>query len=552
MFSYAKKHDNVCCVVLTVVVVLVILAFLFIGSHTDHNYECNYDSRSYHLPYFRPIDSFIYGTGADEPYSRGVDVFKGWKENPKPKFISDTICDEAIDYSDLAPHDPVTNLFWVHGQFLVHTFALALNNEEEEDRVFQDLPDFIGIRPSISTLDVNGHRQQVNHVTSYIDMSVIYGSIEEVANKLRVNDGSGRLKMSASPFHDGGLLWIESESDRFVSGDIRANENVLLTSYHTMWNREHNWWCDRIKHDHHDWSGDKIYNTARHILMGEMQAITYREWLPILIGSKDLFGRKACYNPKCHVSVRNEVATAFLRIGHTLVTDTIEARDINGYLCPINENRTLTLFEAFDQTSVGGSIWKYDIDTYLLGGMKQQAEQLDPKVNNDLRGNIFDLAAMNLARGRDHELPSFQKMFETIKKKPFSHIDQLTDSFYVKQRIIQVYGKHERYDQGYRDYHVNHHSQQESGYCDYFEPIDLWIGAISEKKLPGALMGEIGSRAIMEQFNNMRNCDPYFYLWDPVVEHYLDEIHNTRLSKIILRNTNIPSSVIKPNAFKFY
>jgi hypothetical protein len=549
--GYFKKHDSACCVILTVILVIVILTLLFLGSHTDHDHGCNYESRPDHIPYYRPIDSSIYGTPPEDPYSRGIKQFKNWKETPKPKFISDSICDESIDYSDLAPHDPVTNLYWVHGQFLVHTFALALNNDQE-DRIFKDLPDFVGIHPSIETLDANGHRQQVNHVSPYMDMSVIYGSTEEVAHHLRANDGSGKLKMVSSPYHDGLLLKLDSETQQYKSGDIRVNENVLLAAYHTLWNREHNWWCDRLKHEHHDWSGDKIYHTARHIVAGELQAITYREWLPILIGTKDLFGRKACYDPKCYVTVRNEVATAFLRIGHTLVTDTIEARDIDHYFCPVIENRTLTLLEAFEQTSVGGSLWKYDIDTYILGGIKQQAEQLDPKVNNDLRGNIFDLAAMNLARGRNHELPSYQKMYEAVKKEPFSNINQLTDSFYVKQRLIHVYGKHEYYDQGYRDYHVNHHYQQEDGRCDYFEPIDLWIAAISEKKLPGALMGEIGARAIMEQFDNMRNCDPYFYLWDPVVEHYLDEIHNTRLSKIIIRNTKIPNSVVKPNAFKFY
>ena len=56
----------------------------------------------------------------------------------------------------------------------------------------------------------------------------------------------------------------------------------------------------------------------------------------------------------------------------------------------------------------------------------------------------------------------------------------------------------------------------------------------------------------MDQFVILRDCDPYFYLWDDVVLEYLPEIHNTRLSKIIKRNTGIPKSLIKPNAFRFY
>ena len=66
----------------------------------------------------------------------------------------------------------------------------------------------------------------------------------------------------------------------FLGGDERANENVLLSSVHSLFLREHNRLVEQLEQQNPEWDGDTLYQEARRIVEAEMQAITYNEFLP--------------------------------------------------------------------------------------------------------------------------------------------------------------------------------------------------------------------------------------------------------------------------------
>ena len=68
----------------------------------------------------------------------------------------------------------------------------------------------------------------------------------------------------------------------FVAGDIRANENVLLTAFHTLFVREHNRLCDELVLENPTWSDEELYQYARKMVGGFLQSISYQEWLPAM------------------------------------------------------------------------------------------------------------------------------------------------------------------------------------------------------------------------------------------------------------------------------
>lgn len=80
----------------------------------------------------------------------------------------------------------------------------------------------------------------MNSITHWVDGSNVYGSDEEVANRLRTfKDGKLRVQEhNLLPLKEGDPYGLPD------AGDIRAAENLLLMSYHTIFVREHNRMCD--------------------------------------------------------------------------------------------------------------------------------------------------------------------------------------------------------------------------------------------------------------------------------------------------------------------
>ncbi len=95
---------------------------------------------------------------------------------------------------------------------------------------------------------------------------------------------SGRLAIG-----DDGLL-LQTGATSVLAGDVRAAENVALTSLHTLFAREHNRWVDSLERDHPDWSSDELFHAARMRVEAEVQTITYSDFLPILVGEQAIAG----------------------------------------------------------------------------------------------------------------------------------------------------------------------------------------------------------------------------------------------------------------------
>ena len=106
-----------------------------------------------------------------------------------------------------------------------------------------------------------------------------------------------------------------------VAGDHRVNTHPQLAVTHTVWHREHNRIANRLAGLNPNWSDETLFQEARRIVIAEIQHITYKEWLPILLGKKytravglavgSTYSRN--YNSEDDPAVSNEVATAALR-----------------------------------------------------------------------------------------------------------------------------------------------------------------------------------------------------------------------------------------------
>src|SRR5262249_52758026 len=112
--------------------------------------------------------------------------------------------------------------------------------------------------------------QQINAVTSYLDLSNVYGSTQVVADALRAFSG-GQLKTSPGTmcrynhlpsFTQDELNALNMANDAhavpnnqlFAAGDVRANENVELTALQTLFVRNHNHIAAELQKEHPTWT----------------------------------------------------------------------------------------------------------------------------------------------------------------------------------------------------------------------------------------------------------------------------------------------------------
>src|SRR5262245_33154229 len=313
---------------------------------------------------FRSIDGT--GTNANNPlwgsagvtlrrtapaaYADGIDdPVVGSPARPSPRVISNTIVAQTTEervFSDRL----MSAMIYGWGQFLDHDLDLTTGANPAEPfniQVPADDPVFTGDIPfnRSTSVYVNGVRQQPNQITAFIDASMVYGSSEAVASALRTHSG-GLLKTSPGnllPFnnldyftqaeldalHMGNDTHAVPDSELFAAGDIRANENIELTSLHTLFVREHNRLAGLIEAANPGMSDEGIYQRARAIVGAELQVITYNQWIPTLLGAGALpsyGGYKASVNP----GIANEFSAALFRLGHSMLGDDVEFLDSNG------------------------------------------------------------------------------------------------------------------------------------------------------------------------------------------------------------------------------
>lgn len=421
----------------------------------------------------------------------------------------------------------VSDFVWQWGQFLDHDIDLTgPTNPAEPFNIPVPVGDpffdpggtgnqFIPLDRSVFVM-LQGVRQQMNQITAYIDASNVYGSDPVRAAALRTLDGTGRLTTSAGrllPFNTDGLPNMpNSHADFFLAGDVRANEQVGLTALHTLFVREHNRWAVWFRRDHR-LSGDQIYERARAIVAAEMQAITYNAFLPILLGPNALSAYTG-YDPTVNAGIANVFSTAAYRFGHSMVSPVLLRLKRNGKPIPAGH---LLLREAFFAPE---EIRRHGIEPLLRGLAAQAAQRLDTMVVDGLRNFLFgppgaggfDLAAMNIQRGRDHGLPGYNQVRIEFGLAPVDDFGDLNPDPVVQEQLQRVY--------------------------DTVDDLDLWVGGLAEEPIDGALVGETFFAILTDQFERLRDGDRFWY------QHYLPPswvqvVESRTLATIIRDNTAI-------------
>ena len=386
----------------------------------------------------------------------------------------------------------------------------------------------------------------------------------------------------------------------YIAGDGRGNENFGLTAVHHVFHSEHNRQVDEMKQTilasgelafinewlvapitegdlatatpaALSWDGERLFQAAKFATEMQYQHLAFEEFgrrvQPqiagfVANGSADIDG-----------SILAEFAHVVYRFGHSMLTENVHTMDPNG----VNTSTDLiTAFlnpVAFDQD---GALTSDQAAGAVVRGMSRETgANIDEFITSALRDNLvglpLDLAALNIARGRDTGVPSLnaarEQFFAATGNEWLRPYDNWLDyAANLKNpasivNFIASYGTHETVVNAVTvddkraaataivlggegapadrlDY-VNGTGAW-AGVETGINNVEFWIGGLAEAIMPfGGMLGSSFGFVFQHQMEVLQNGDRFYYLARTAGMNMLAELENNSFASIIMRNTDI-------------
>nr|WP_083466977.1 peroxidase family protein [Kibdelosporangium sp. MJ126-NF4]CEL20263.1 Peroxinectin [Kibdelosporangium sp. MJ126-NF4]CTQ97489.1 Peroxinectin (EC 1.11.1.7) [Kibdelosporangium sp. MJ126-NF4] len=465
-------------------------------------------------------------------------------------------------------------------------------------------------------------RQQINTVSSYIDGFTVYGGTAQRLEWLRegpvdgnmANNGAkllmangtlprrdARGNVSTAPPMDANGRLQATPGRAMVAGDVRANENWGLTATQTLFALEHNRIVDRLPNT---LSQQDKFEIARRIVGAEQQYITYNEFLPALGVTLSPYNG---YRSTVNASLSNEFAVVGYR-AHSMIHGEFEpSAPVGRYTAEQLERFEAAGIEVEDEGDEVALVVPLNVAFFnpdllaevgigpMLKGIGGEAEyRNDEQIDNQLRSVLFqvpvpgnpgcldgpelpqcfrgvtDLGAIDIARARDHGLPTYNDLRRAYGLAPrfgFTAITGESTSQFPRDpeidpanaindpdildfvRLNDIRGRDIRLGSPAADSHAVTATRRSSlaarlsaTYGGNVNSLDAFTGMIAERHASGREFGELQNAIWRKQFENLRDGDRFFYANDPTltsIERQYGITYRQTLGQIIAANTGV-------------
>ena len=423
----------------------------------------------------------------------------------------------------------------------------------------------------------------------------------------------------------------------FMGGDGRVNENIGLTAVHHVFHSEHNRLVEHTKDvlleagdlafltqwlipgtapatfpvteaqiDALQWDGERLFQAAKLGTEMQYQHLVFEEFARKIQPQVDVFLAPAGFDSTIDASIVAEFAHVVYRFGHSMLLDEIDRLDPNFASSEIGLIEAFLNPLAFDED---GALSPAEAAGAIVRGTTRQVgnaidEFKTEALRNNLLGLPLDLAAINLARGRDTGIPSlnaarreFFDMTGDSQLNPYtSWVDFLDHLKHPESLVnfIAAYGTHAALtatdvntlaekravatalvfggsaviNAGTpgRDVHADDldrlaflnstgdYASLASGVTTTgVDDIDLWIGGLAEEILPfGGMLGSTFNFVFENQLENLQNGDRLYYLARLAGLNFVNELENNSFAKLIMLNTDathLPGDVFSTPGF---
>ncbi|XP_057310626.1 lactoperoxidase-like [Hydractinia symbiolongicarpus] len=355
-------------------------------------------------------------------------------------------------------------------------------------------------------------REQLNIISSFVDLSQVYSNDIIVHKQLRTVDGNGLLKVTSSNLLPIRLPPSDPECRNpggcSLVGDDRGDENIVLNTLHTIFVRYHNYIAKKLKVLTRSTSEKFLFETARKINIAIYQRIVYNEFLPPIV---DLAPYKG-YDTSVDASITNVFSTAAFRFGHSLVPNAW-AQLNNNFDTAFND---ISLQASFENTL---PIRNRGIEPTAFGLLANRSQVVDTTFAFGIARRLLvplgerrleDLTALNIQRGRDHGLKTYGAWRRRCRLPAINTFEDLVGI--MSNSTI-------------RNFETVYNNPND---------IDIFAAGIAERRTNGKMLGPTFQCIQKIQFERFRDGDRFWYENPGVfTPDQLIEINKMTLSKVL-------------------
>ncbi|NIR30081.1 MAG: hypothetical protein GWN84_12360, partial [Gammaproteobacteria bacterium] len=389
----------------------------------------------------------------------------------------------------------------------------------------------------------------INEVTHWWDGSQIYGS--DQATQMRLRSGvDGKLKLTADGRLPPGKGGIE---------DTGFNRNwwVGLSMLHTLFAREHNAICERLKSKYPHWDDNRLFNVARLINAAVMAKIHTVEWTPAILPNRaahsglnaNWYGLVTNFlrygkhrrtlapfniqNPEAGGVVGNRIdkhgspyglTEEFVEVYrlHPLMPETLRIRrtadgaDIEEIpVAATRQAASPALTRRLDMADLFYSFGNQHPGQLVLNNFPRFMQELSVPGNP-----VFDLGAVDILRARERGVPRYNEFRRQLGLNPIRTFEDLTDDAEHVRKLKGVYG-----------------DQPQD-----VEKLDLLVGTLAEgqdRRPTGFGFGETLFQIFILNATRRLQADRFYtdaYNEDVYTKEGLDWIDDADLKTVILRH----------------
>ena len=409
----------------------------------------------------------------------------------------------------------------------------------------------------------------------------------------------------------------------YIAGDGRVNENIGLTAVHAVFHSEHNRLVQHTKDivlASNDlafinewlntdlialptpteiaslhWDGQRLFQAAKFGTEMQYQHLVFEEFARKIQIQVDVF---AGYDSTINPAIVAEFAHVVYRFGHSMLTDTVDRFDTSFGL--VNGSEQVGLIEAFlnpIEFANSGINSATATGAIVRGMTRQVANELDEFVNEAVRSNLvglpLDLAALNIARGRETGVPTLnaarREFFagtSDAQLRPYeSWVDFAVNTKHAESAInfIAAYGTHAQLKMADVDTMVEKRdvamalvlggsatinkgsateertfTANDADRLDFLnsrgsyaslangvtttgvDAIDFWMGGLAERQMPfGGLLGSTFNFVFETQMEKLQDGDRLYYLARVAGLNFLTELEGNSFASLIMRNSDV-------------